>query len=581
MDLRRHAWRAAFAVVVCCSFARAAEAQHLTSSPHIGVEQVPYSDDVYEFLRHLSIRGLIEGYSEDQLPLSEFEVTEFLRHVRVSDLSNAEAALLAKYLRTYAHEPREAVTMFSSQDATPLFFDGIFTQQDKYLYRWFDDSTKSDLFIHGVGAIEMRRELSPRSASLALLNAGGRFSGTLSGHVGYFMQTTNGHVGGDSLLAAQDPSLNSNRNFAIFTHSFFDNTTAELAYTYDWFTAKIAREQIGIGGGYENDNILLSPQAPNYDFFSLAAHVGAVRYQSLVASLVADTLAASDVRLKYMALHDLSFMIGRDVEWGFTDIVIFGKRFELGYANPFSFLKVVEHAVDNQDEDNAMLGMHVRWRITPGVEVRGQMMIDDIIAEKIGTGHWANKFAWQFGGMWAGAFGMRDLDWSAEWMRVEPYTYTHWNTDDERYTTAGTLLGAQIGPNAMSYWTGLRWAPSAQWTFRAEAQYVERGENIYDSSGTLLYNAGGDYNLSMTKEGNETASQILNGRRVNILNLIGSVEFEPWRGLVVFARGTKKSVSYLTEPPQTPGIDLSGKQISLAPREKPATIIAIGAKAFF
>src|ERR1041385_7551625 len=213
--MRRPVAHSALAVILCCSLTGAAVAQHLTSAPHIGVEQVPYSDDVYEFLRHLSIRGLIEGYSDNQLPLSEFEVAEFLRQVRAVDLSTAEAELLAKYMRTYAHDPREAVTMFSSKDATPLFFEGIFTQEDKYLYQWYDDSTKFDLFVHGVGSLETRRELSPRSTSLLLLDAGGRFSGTLGGHVGYFMRTTNGHVGGDSLLAASDPSLNSNRNFAI------------------------------------------------------------------------------------------------------------------------------------------------------------------------------------------------------------------------------------------------------------------------------------------------------------------------------------------------------------------------------
>lgn len=579
--MRRIYLATVLSVAVASSYVPCARAQHLTNVPHVGVEQVPFGDDVYAFLRHLSVRGVIDGYSENALPLSEFEIAEFLREVKPARLSEAESELLAKYLRTYAHEPREAVTMFSSEDATPLFFGGIFTDEDKYLYRWFDDSTHSDLFVHGIGSVETRRELSPRSASLLLLNAGGRFSGTLSGHVGYFMQATNGHSSGDSLFATQDAALSSNRNFALFTHTYFDFTTAELAYNYDWFTAKIAREVIGIGGGYQNDNILLSPQASHYDLLSLGAHVGAVRYQSVVASLVADTFAATDARLKYMAMHDLSFFLGHDVEWGFTDIVIFGKRFEFAYANPFSFLKIVEHAVDNDDEDNAMLGMHARWRITPGVEVRGQMLLDDIIAEKVGTGNWSNKFAWQLGSMWAGAFGFKDLDWFAEWMLVQPYTYTHWNTDDDRYTTGGTALGAQIGPNAISYWSELRWAPSPKWTFALDAQLVRRGENIYDSSGALLYNAGSDYDLSMTKEGNENDARILYGRRVDILGITGSLEFEPWRGLVVFARGTKKNVNYLNEPPQTPGIDLRSKQISLAPRELPQTTFAIGVRALF
>ena len=84
------------------------------------------------------------------------------------------------------------VTMFSSDSAKPLFFDGIFTQQDKYLYRWFNDSTKSDLLVNGIGSVELRHQTDPNSESVMLLNAGGRFSGTLDGHVGYFMQTTNG-----------------------------------------------------------------------------------------------------------------------------------------------------------------------------------------------------------------------------------------------------------------------------------------------------------------------------------------------------------------------------------------------------
>jgi hypothetical protein len=237
--------------------------------------------------------------------------------------------------------------------------------------------------------------------------------------------------------------------------------------------------------------------------------------------------------------------------------------------------------MDDNDKDNGLLAMHARWRIAPGIEVRGQGLLDDILASKIGTGDWQNKFAWQFGGMWADAFGVSNLDFEAEWMRVEPYTYTHWNTDDDRYTTSQTLLGAQIGPNAMSYWSMLRWTPSAKWTLSLEGELVQRGENIYDSTGNLLYNAGADYNLSMTKEGNESNTHILNGRRVNVFSLTANIEFEPWRGLVVFARGTKTSVNYLNEAPVTPGVNLQGLPVSLAPQEFPEAVIAIGARALF
>ena len=556
-----------------------ARSQVLTSRPHVGVEQVPYDDEVYSFLRHLSVRGLIEGYSEVELPLSEYEVAEFLRSADPAKMSEAERDLRVKYLQTYAHDSGQAVTMFSSQDATPLFFDGIFTDKDKYLYRWMDDSTNSDLLAHGILGLELRHESEPRTASVVLDNFGGRFSGTLGGHVGFFLQATNGEKFGDSLLALEDPLLGKNRNLQYYSHTFFDFTSAELSYNSDWFTGKIAREAIGIGGGYQNDNILISPNVPYFDFLSLGAHVKAVRYQAIFGSLLDDTLTGgpgSDIPPKFITVHDLTFLLGRDFEFGFTDMVVYSKRYDLAYLNPFSFLKSVEHALN--DRDNGLLGAHTRWRMAPGIEVRGQALVDDIYASKIGTGWWQNKFAWQFGGMWAGAFGQPDLDFAAEWIRVEPYTYSHFDPDN-RFSTSQTLLGAQIGPNAMSYWSSLKWRPSSRWLVSLEGQLVERGENLYDSTGMLLYNAGADYTLSTTKESNESQTYILNGRRVNILTLTANIEFEPWRGLVVFARGTKKSVNYLEQLPETPGVTVVG--VSYAPRELPETLIAIGARALF
>src|SRR5581483_11835388 len=85
------------------------------------------------------------------------------------------------YLRTYAHEPREAVTMFPSHEAEPLFWSGIFTDKDKYLYQWYDDFTRSDLFIHGIASLELRHRTSPDDASVLLGNIGGRFSERLVG----------------------------------------------------------------------------------------------------------------------------------------------------------------------------------------------------------------------------------------------------------------------------------------------------------------------------------------------------------------------------------------------------------------
>lgn len=557
-----------------------AGAQHLTWQPHTGVEVIPIGEDVYAYLRHLSVRGLVTGYSEIQLPLSEYEVRSLLQSVQSEDLSNAERALLTKYLQTYAHAPREAATVFPSTDAESFFSSAFFSDRDKYLYRWFDDSTKSDLFVHAIGSIEERTSLDPKG-SVLLGVIGGQFNGTLSGHVGYYLRATNGEKFGDDSLVLEDPVLAKNRNLLYYSRTFFDFTSAELTYNYDWFTGKIAREAVAIGGSYQGDNVVLSPNVPYFDFVSLAGHVGAVRYEAIVGSLLADTLtggAGASIPDKFITAHDLTFAVGRDIELGFTDMVIFSRRFDLAYLNPFSFLKSVEHALN--DRDNGLLGLHARWKIADGFELRGQGLMDDWVAGKTGQGYWSNKFAWQFGAMWAGALGLRDLDWMVEATRVEPYMYSHFSRDNT-FSTTQTLLGAQIGPNAISYWTGLRWAASEKLTLRANAEYIERGENVYDSTGHLVYNAGGDYLISRTDETQEMNTHILYGRRVNSVSLSGTVEYEPWRGLVVFASGTKKSVDYLNEPPVTPGIDLSSTTLSTVRRERPQTTLSVGIRALF
>jgi hypothetical protein len=206
--------------------------------------------------------------------------------------------------------------------------------------------------------------------------------------------------------------------------------------------------------------------------------------------------------------------------------------------------------------------------------------MDDWVASNTGKGYWSNKFAWQFGAIWAGAFGLSDVDWSIEATRVEPYMYSHFSKDNT-FSTTQTLLGAQIGPNAISYWSGLRWTPTEKVTVSASAELVERGENVYDSSGHLVYNSGADYLISHTDQTQDMNTHILYGRRVNSVSLTGTLEYEPWRGLVVFVRGTKKSVDYLDEPPNTPGVDLSGIALSSERRERPQTTLSVGVRALF
>lgn len=564
----RNIFRAAgiFAAFAFVLNAESLRGQVLSSKAHYGVGSIPADEEVYAFLRHLSVRGAISGYSESALPISEYDVVTFLKQAQPEQLSESENALRLKYLRTYERIPYDAVTIFPGDSTTPLLFEGIATDKDKYIYRWRDTSTLSDLQVNGLASLEYRNRTEPESGAVALGVIGGRIRGTLSGHVGYFLETTNGSVlAGDSTILLADPVIGKNKNFAIFSNGiFFDNTTAELSYTNDWFMGKLARNAISIGGGYSGDNIIVSPGIPAIDYFSLGAHVGAVRYQAVVASLLGDarysarldsTLsmfgAGAYIDPKYLALHHVSITLPGDrLEFGFTDITIFSRRFDIAYLNPFSFLKSVEHSLN--DRDNGLLGAHIRWRIADGVEARGNGLMDDVIFSKIGTGYWGNKFAWQAGIFWAAPLGFRDIDIAAEYTHVEPFMYSHFNTQNA-FTTSGEIIGSAIGPNSKRYWGKIRWAPSAKLTLNVSASFVQHGENIYDSTGKLVFNAGGDVERSVTTAEEASASyEILGGRRVDALTLEGSASYEVWRGIQLLVRVLNRSVSYSEGTPRNP-----------------------------
>jgi len=165
--------------IVVLSITATLHAQHLTAPAHRGAVQVPIGEEVYPYLRHLSVKGLIKDYSEVQLPISEYDVVTFLQNADTVKFSSSERALRRKFLRTYNREPYDAVTVFPSQDATPFFFEGIPTDKDKYLFRWKDDSTLSDLQVHAIGSLEFRERMKPTSSNAVLGVIGGRFSGIL------------------------------------------------------------------------------------------------------------------------------------------------------------------------------------------------------------------------------------------------------------------------------------------------------------------------------------------------------------------------------------------------------------------
>ncbi|QOI98726.1 MAG: hypothetical protein HRU69_15095 [Flammeovirgaceae bacterium] len=156
---------------------------------------------------------------------------------------------------------------------------------------------------------------------------------------------------------------------------------------------------------------------------------------------------------KFTALHHLSINVGKTLNLGFFEAVVFSADdstgstpFRLDYLNPVIFYRAIEQ--QNGSSDNVILGFDFKWNVHPEVQLYGQFVLDEFVLNNIkdGNGWWANKFGIQVGAKYIDAFGIDNLDFQVETNLVRPYTYSH-NTLYGSYSHYRQSLGHPLGAN--------------------------------------------------------------------------------------------------------------------------------------
>lgn len=454
------------------------------------VEHVPLANPVYDFLLRAESRGYMPNGSMAVLPLRKSVIVSTLQKMyeQRTELSASELEQIERHLAEFdVIKEQDAVLFDSETDSLPLLSSEFFTR-DKSIYRY--DSTHS-VNIDPLWSVDYRYDMQDDlNRDLLLANVGFRVNGTLSNHLGYFIQATNGtDLSGSRELALEDERLKQNVKFGDL-QSDFDFTQSHLRFQYDWFYAYIGRERRQWGPGLMN-NMIINERIPPMDQLSLGAVFEKFEYRftqggllSFPVGLTPNGYTAAYID-KYFVNHRAAFR----PSWGeiaLWETVIYSDRnWDLAYWNPLSFLKSVEHSL--RDRDNSIMGIDATIRPLDDWQIKGSFLLDDIVFEEIGTGYWSNKWAWNLAIFNS---SITDLDLAAEYTRVEPYTFTHFDRRDN-YAHDGYQIGAAIPPNSQqfafkaNYWWGERYPISLT------ATYTEHGANIMDSD-TLVTNFGGD-----------------------------------------------------------------------------------------
>jgi hypothetical protein len=370
----------------------------------------------------------------------------------------------------------------------------------KHLYK-----KKSDLFSVDVPAFDLHVNPvlylgaggdSRRDGAIYVNTRGVEIRGMVDRKVGFYTYLADNQAILPSYVWDQ-MSLNPVIPHEGFWKDFKDGKGVDYFHARGYFTFDATRhinlqfghDRMFIGNGYRS--LICSDFSPPAWFLKGTVKVWKLDYTFLLNQMTADvsgslgglTSKQGGYPQKFTALHHLSINIGKKVNLGVFESVVFSAddstgtdHFRLDYLNPVIFYRAIEQ--QNGSSDNVLLGLDLKWNIARKLSFYGQFVLDEFVLSHItsGDGWWANKFGVQAGLKYFDALGVSNLDLQGEMNVVRPYTNSH-NTTFGSYSSYRQSLAHPLGAN-FTEWVGIvRYQPLPRLNFVGKLSYMKTGRD--------------------------------------------------------------------------------------------------------
>ena len=503
---------------------------------------VPLNHTVYRTLERYDVHGWLDPAASQIRPYTRLEVARLLIQVlrngdALAAMSGTERAILQRHLSSFRTEAARLGHATSAAEA------GVFEQLARTLYSWRDTSASvavDALFRQRL--ILLRGEVRERE-TVSQTHIGAIVRGTLGDRIGFRARhfearewSTLPRLTRADVLARRVELVQFKGKAADFREA-----TCQLVWATRWFAADAVKGSLDWGPG-RSGNLLMAPFAPTFGMARFRTAYRRVRFIHVLGFLEADSdlIDASRTRFdnghrrtflraKAIAAHRVEVDVSPRIRLGFQEAVIYGDRdFEFLYASPVSVLTAAQMAVG--DRDNLAAGLDISLRPVKRFQTYLALFMDDL--RKFSPGDFSNKLAAQAGVFWTDAFGLRDTDFRAEFVHIEPFVYSH-RFNINAYTHFDALLGYPTGPNSERFWARLthRFSPSVSATLSFERTRL--GENVENSDGTLT-NVGGDARLGRRPE-DPAVREFLSGTVEKRSQAGVDLVLEPFSDLVISA----------------------------------------------
>ncbi|HEV7331646.1 MAG TPA: hypothetical protein VGN63_11455 [Flavisolibacter sp.] len=266
------------------------------------------------------------------------------------------------------------------------------------------------------------------------------------------------------------------KNFKGTGYDYFDARGTITFNAAKYIDISFGYDKNFIGNGYRS--LFLSDFSNNALFLRLNTRIWKLNYQNLFMELVNAHGRGGDVLLgkKYAAIHHLDIGVTKWLNIGLFEAIVFGRenRFEFGYLNPVIFYRAIEQ--QNGSADNAMTGMDFKANVAKKFQFYGQLLLDELKISELSKSWWANKFGLQLGGKYIDAFGVQNLDLQAEFNRVRPFTYSHYDSV-ANFTHDNQPLAHPLGASFNEVIGQVRYQFAPRWMFQAMAVAYKQGRD--------------------------------------------------------------------------------------------------------
>ncbi|MFM7775080.1 MAG: hypothetical protein ACKO9V_09660 [Candidatus Kapaibacterium sp.] len=329
------------------------------------------------------------------------------------------------------------------------------------------------------------------SEAFLLGNMTARAMGSLGGNLGFLLYLSNGVLlsGDPDKVRETDPLLARTLKFTSVEKKYFDRYLGYVQYQSEQMNVRIGRDVFATGYS-PIDNLVHSRYASLMDGVLLDIPYRSIRFTSIHAAVDGTNADGSAITNKFISSHRVQVDPASWLSFSVHDMIAYSERgIDLAYLNPLAFY--VSTGLTNQyksDFDNSLLGIDAAIRPWERTILYGALLLDDLaftsLRDTTATGN-NNKSIWQLGASHDLSPGGRSLLVSAEYVRCNPFVYSHRQIRNS-WTHAGAPLGYDIQPNSDRIAVQTKWWISGRNFFEVNADYTRWGENLLDRTGDIL-----------------------------------------------------------------------------------------------